>query len=124
MDPVPYEIQEEDIDEVLDAYEPTGGGAWSEDERREARDHVLKNVVELDEIVRSASEDPSDALGEAGDRMGQEAERPGERAPARREMALAAIEDMLIRDGFIDISADEERVFPVTGHGGPERGEP
>lgn len=124
MDPVPYEIREEDIDEVLDAYEPTGGGGWSDDERREAREHVMRNVLEIGETVRTASEDPSDALGAAGDRMGDVGERPGERAPARRETALAAIEDMLIRDGFFDLDADEERVFPATGHGGPERGEP
>jgi hypothetical protein len=114
MDPVPYEITEQDVDQVLDAYEPTGGGAWSEEERASAREHVLQNVIELDDTVRSASEDPSDALGEAGDRMGDAADRPGDRAPARREMALAAIEDLLIRDGFIDVDADEERVFPAT----------
>lgn len=118
MDPVPYEIEEDDIDEVLDAYEPTGGGEWPEERRKQARAHVLKNVVEIDETVRSASEDPSDALGEAGDRMGDAADRPGDRAPARREMALAAIEDVLIRDGFIDVDADEPRVFPPTARGG------
>lgn len=114
MDPVPYEIKEEDIDEVLDAYEPVGGGEWSEEARQSAREHVMKNVVEMDETVRSASEDPSDALGEAGDRMGAESDRPGDRAPARREAALASIEDLLIRDGFIDVEADEDRVFPVA----------
>ena len=114
MDPVPYEIKEDDVDEVLDAYEPTGGGDWPEDRREEARAHVMENVLELNETVGSASEDPSDSLGAAGDRMGEESDRPGERSPARREMALAAIEDLLIRDGFIDVDADEERVFPAT----------
>jgi hypothetical protein len=114
MDAVPYEIREEDIDEVLDAYDSTGGGAWSEDEREEARAHVMENVLDINETVRSASEDPSDALGAAGDRMGAESDRPGERAPARRGMALAAIEDLLIRDGYIDVDADEDRVFPAT----------
>ena len=114
MDAVPYEIREEDIDEVLDAYDSTGGGSWSDDQREEARAHVMENVLDINETVRSASEDPSDALGAAGDRMGDAGDRPGERAPARRGMALAAIEDLLIRDGYIDVDADEERVFPAT----------
>ena len=123
MDPVPYEIAEEDIDEVLDAYEPTGGGDWPEERREEARAHVMKNVLEIDETVRSASEDPSDSLGAKGDRMGDAADRPGDRAPARREMALAVIEDLLIRDGYIDLEADEERVFPVSTEAGSARDE-
>ena len=121
MDAVPYEIREEDIDEVLDTYEPTGGGDWPEERRREVRAHVLRNVTELDETVRSASEDPSDALGAAGDRAGGIGDRPGDRAPERRDMALAAIEDMLIRDGYIDIDADEPRAFPVTAEADTER---
>ncbi len=114
MDPVPYEIREEDVDEVLDAYEPVGGGEWQEDRRQAAWEHVKKNLVELDETIRTASEDPSDALGAAGDRMGGIEDRPGDREPERRDMALAAIEDLLIRDGFIDVDADEARVFPAT----------
>ena len=121
MDPVPYEIRDEDIDEVLDAYEPTGGGDWPEEQRREVRAHVMRNVTELDETVRSASEDPSDALGAAGDRAGNIGDRPGERAPARRDMALAVIEDMLIRDGYIELDADEARAFPVTAEADTER---
>lgn len=115
MEPVPYEIRDEDIDEVLDAYEPVGGGDWPEDRREEARAHVRENVLEINETVRSASEDPSDALGAAGDRAGDPGDRPGDRAPARRDMALAAIEDLLIRDGFIDLDEDESRTFPATG---------
>lgn len=114
MDPIPYEIKEEDVDEVLDAYEPAGGGAWPEGRREEARAYVMKNVLDLDDTVRSASEDPSDALGGAGDRMGAEAERPGDRSPARRQAALAAIENLLIDDGYIDVDDDEDRVFPAT----------
>lgn len=123
MDPVPYEIEEKDVDEVLDSYEPTGGGDWPEDRRAAAREHVLKSVVELGETIRSAAEDPGDALGAAGDRAGDVADRPGDRAPARRDMALAAIEDLLIRDGFIDVAADEDRVFPATGGGEKEPGD-
>lgn len=115
MKPVPYEIREDDVDEVLNAYEPAGGGDWPEEARSQARSHVMRHVTEIDETVRSASEDPSDALGAAGDRMGDAADRPGDRAPARRGMALAAIEDLLIRDGFVTPGADEERVFPIAG---------
>lgn len=111
MDAVPYEISQEDVNQVLSAYEPTGGGDWPDKRRQEARDHVMKHVLELDETIRTASEDPSDAQATAGERMGGIASRPGERSPAREGMALAAIEDLLIRDGFIDVDADEDRVF-------------
>lgn len=121
MDPVPYEIREQDIDEVLDAYEPVGGGDWPEDRRQEARQHVMKNITDIDTTVRSASEDPSDSLGAAGDRAGNIGDRPGDRAPARRDMALAAIEDLLIRDGFITLDPDEERTFPAIAESDQER---
>ncbi len=114
MDPVPYEIKKDDVDEVLDAYEPTGGGDWPEERREEARAYVMENVLDLNETVGSAAEDPSDSRGAAGDRMGKASDRPGERSPARRGMALAAIEDLLIRDGFIDLETGEDRVFPAT----------
>jgi hypothetical protein len=121
MDPVPYEIRGEDVDEVLDSYESVGGGEWPEERRKEVREHVMRNVVDLADTIRTASEDPSDALGAAGDRMGAVSDRPGERQPERRDMALAAIEDLLIRDGYLELDPDEGRVFPATGERDTER---
>ena len=122
MDAVPYEIREEDIDEVLDAYEPTGGGDWPEEARKQARRHVMKNVTDIDETVRSAPEGPA-SDGERGltQHTGPLSDRPGDRNPARRDMALAAIEDLLIRDGFLDLDSDEARIFPATGEPDSER---
>jgi hypothetical protein len=119
MDAVPYEIREEDVDEVLDAYEPVGGGDWPEEARVEARAHVMSNVLDLTETVGSAAEDPIETA--PGERVGSMGEPPGDRAPQRRDMALAAIEDLLIRDGFLELDADEARVFPATGEQDTER---
>jgi hypothetical protein len=83
LEPVPYEIRGEDIDEVLGAY-----GETSEENREAARQHVMRNVLDIDDVVRTATD--------------------------RRETALAAIEEVLITDGFIDAGTDEPRVFPVV----------
>lgn len=114
MDPVPYEIREEDVDEVISAYESVGGGDWTEEDRIEARRHVMRNVIDLNDTVRSAPEERRVRSRELGDRSKPVGLRPGDQSHARREMALAAIEDLLIRDGFIEVSADELRVFPVV----------
>jgi hypothetical protein len=87
MDPVPYTIREEDVEEVLTAYETP------DDIRAAARDHVMKQVIDIDDIVRTTPE------RDRGD---------------RQEVALAAIEDILIRDGFVDLAPDETRIYPVV----------
>lgn len=108
MDPVPYEIRTEDVDEVLSAYEAVGG-SWTDDDRKAAVDHVMRHVLEIDETVRTAPEERR-LMPRGSDTAGT---RAGDDSP-RRDLALAAIEDVLIRDGFIDVSDDEERVFPVA----------
>ena len=107
MDPVPYEIRAEDVDEVIGAYAADG---WTDERRTQAHEHVMRNVSELNESVRTAAEEPLSAASDPG-RAHPESIRPGHESPARREAALAAIEDLLIRDGFVP---DEGRVFPVT----------
>lgn len=118
MDPVPYQIREEDIDEVLSAYEPAAGGEWTDDERKSVHAHVMRHVMDLNDAVRTA---PEDAVG--GDRRTSSmaepaAARPGAASPARREMALAAIEDLLIDEGVVDAPADDRRVFPIVDDAG------
>ena len=105
MDPVPYQIRREDVDEVLSAYEAVGG-SWTPDDRKAAVDHVMRQVLDIDETVRTAPEERR--LMPRGSE--EEGSRPGDDSP-RRDLALAAIEDVLIRDGFIDVSEDEERVY-------------
>jgi hypothetical protein len=116
MQPIPYEIREEDVDEVLSAYE--GVGSQLDDEARaEARRHVMRNVMDLNETVHTAPEDrrvQSRVDAEDEDRARPVTKGPGELPSSRREMALAAIEDLLIRDGYIEGGADEERIFPVV----------
>jgi hypothetical protein len=114
MDPVPYEIREDDVDEVISAYEAVGGGDYTEEDRVGARRHVMRNLIDLNEMVSSAPEERRVGRREFGDRSQPVGIRPGDQSNARREMALAAIEDLLIRDGFIELEADEERVFPVV----------
>ena len=107
MEPVPYEIREEDVEEVLSAY------ATPDEARAAARDHVFRQVTEIDEIVRTAPEVPNELTGFAG-REGPVGEHPGDQSQDRRELALAAIEDILIRDGFISVSPGEKRIYPAV----------
>ena len=55
MEPVPYEIKDEDVDEVLNAY----GDDWSDAQREDARTHVMRNLTDLDlAIARHVSVAP------------------------------------------------------------------
>lgn len=118
MDPVPYEIREDDIDEVLSAYDPAGGGVWSDEERVSAREQVMRHVMELNEAVRTAPEDEVGSDRRTSSLAEPAGARAGASSQARREMALAAIEDLLIREGVVDAPADERRVFPIIDDAG------
>ena len=114
MKPVRYEIRGDDIDEVLAAYDVP------EDTRDAARAHVLTHVTDIDDIVQAAPEVEADRL--RGLRWeGAAEERPGDQSPARRELALAAIEDILIRDGFVEFGDDETRIYPAMTSRDSER---
>jgi hypothetical protein len=120
MQPIPYRIRAEDIDEVLSAYEPVGGGEWTDDARASARAHVLRNVVEVDEVVKTALEDER-GLRDVFARVRSVEQGAVPDEPIRREVALAAIEDLLIRDGFLALDERETRVFPVVTNQDDER---
>lgn len=107
MEAVPYEIREADIDEVLAAH--GRDRALSDEERNAARDHVMRQVNDINDIVRSAAEQPARDARPDARRAHEIGDRPGETSPARRDAALAAIENVLIRDGFIE--PDGDRVF-------------
>jgi hypothetical protein len=108
MEPVPYEIREEDVDEVLGAY-------GASDMREEAVRHVMQNARDIDEIVRTAPETSLNAAELHRDLVEPISTRAGEQSSARREMALAAIEDILIRDGILE--ATDARIYPVVARG-------
>ena len=114
MEPVPYHIREEDIDEVLSAYDTP------DDVRSSARAHVMRQVTDIDFIVRTSPENSEAPLAELY-RAGQVGDEPGDQSYDRREVALAAIEDVLIRDGFIEMSADEARIYPIVPRSYSER---
>src|SRR4051812_35538212 len=103
MEPVPYEIREDDVYEVLGAY----GAAENRDD---AVRHVMARVRDINEIVRTAPETPRDEGRLHRDILEPEAARPGDQSDARRDLALAAIEDVLITGGFVEAAA-EARVF-------------
>lgn len=111
MEPVPYQIRPEDVDEVLGAHESVGG-SWTPEQRTAAREYVMRHVLDIDEAVRTAPEDRR--VMPRGDRAQPDGIDPGDASPARRDMALAAIEDLLIRDGFIEDVDDDDRVFPIV----------
>ena len=107
MDPVPYEIREEDVEEVLNAYD-SARTELTDERRAEAREHIMRHLLEINEVVRTAPEELPDRAGR--NRAQPEGMRPGESSVPRRDAALAAIEDVLIRDGFLDPPADDEEI--------------
>jgi hypothetical protein len=83
-DPIPYRISEADVDEVLSAYDVP------ENLRADAQQHVMRSLLDIDEVVRTAPENEID----------------------RRDVALAEIEEILISDGYIEPEPGEPRIYP------------
>jgi hypothetical protein len=115
LDPVPYRIRDEDIDEVLSEYDTP------DDVRSAAHAHVMRHVLDIADIVRTAPETPSSQPRLAGIDFEMGSEDPGDLSPDRREAALAGIEDLLLRDGFLELSAGEQRLFPISTRRDSER---
>jgi hypothetical protein len=108
MEPVAYEVREEDVDEVLGAY-----GARA-DVRDRAVQHVMQHVRDIEDVVRTAPETTADAAHIQRNIVEPISTRAGDQSDARRELALGVIEDLLITDGFIDATSADARVFPVV----------
>ena len=115
MDPVPYRIRDEDVDEVLTAYEA------SDDLRSEARAYVFQRLVDVDEVVRTAPESLDAARRGATGDLPDSSQTLGDFSPDRRELALASIEDELIRGGFVELQPGESRLFPIVTRSDSER---
>jgi hypothetical protein len=107
MDPVPYEVREEDVDEVLGAY-GAGDGV-----REEAVRHVMRRVRDISDMVATAPETSIDTPALHRNVVEPIGTRPGDQSADRRDFALAAIEDILINDGFIE-AATEDRIYPIS----------
>src|SRR5690606_1982483 len=88
-------------------------GSWTEQQRAEAREHVMRHVLEIDEAVRTAPEDRR--VAPRPDPSVPGGTGPAEPSPARREVAVAAVEGLLIRDGAIGSADAGERGCATTG---------
>lgn len=108
MEPRPYQITNEDIDEVISAHESVDHNDFSEQELAVMRAHIMDNILEVDEVSSTAPETDFVATDQARIPSEDDGKDP---SFARKEAALAAIEDILIRDGYIVVDSDEERVF-------------
>jgi hypothetical protein len=107
-DPIPYHIRDVDIDEVLNTY------AAPDEVRAAAHQLVMQRVLDINELVRMAPETAHDQRLIHRDTLGSGNEHPGDQAPERRELALAAIEDILITAGFVEPDSPENRLYPIV----------
>ena len=115
MEPVPYRIRPEDVDEVLTAYETP------DNLRDQARAFVFRQLVEMDDTVRTAPESrDAPRMGSVGD-LPRSSETLGDFSADRRELALASIEDELLRGGFVELPPGESRLFPIVLESDTER---